>query len=71
MPKFQIRVSEREQEWSKDNEPLQSVNEVTQCISITQSNEDTPGFGKRGALQSETSDTPGYGSAGPLSPLSD
>ena len=69
MPRFEITVSERKQEWSKDNEPLQSGG----CFAGVQcETPDTPGFGKSSALQSVgTIDTPGYGSDGPLSPLSD
>ena len=44
MPKFQITVSEREQEWSRDNEPLQSFS------AVQSGGGDTPGFGRGGAI---------------------
>jgi hypothetical protein len=68
MPKFRITVSKREQDWSQNNEPLQSQQCIAalplqsqQCIAI----DTTP--------TQSTLDTPGYGRAaeGDLSPLSD
>jgi hypothetical protein len=63
--KFELTISEREQDWSKDNEPLQGD-------AVTQS-EDTPGFGKQAEALQSGGDTPGFGrdAEGPLSPLSD
>ena len=67
MAKIEIKVSEREQEWSKDNEPLQSG----QSVAAVQSEvTDTPGYGPT-PVQSQGPDTPGFGRGGAISPLAD
>lgn len=83
MPKFELKVTEREQEWSSDNAPLQCAINITQSSAPdtpglaggahdapTQSTFDTPGHGGRLAPTRCLGVTPGYGE-GPLSPLSD